>query len=49
MTQEELEQIGCGSLEDMITEDFGEIGTPERDQFELSCNGELLKDERISN
>ena len=47
MTQEELKKIGCGSIEDMIAEDFGEVGTPERDAFELSCDafiiGERLK------
>ena len=31
MTQEELKKIGCSSIEDLIAEDFGEIGTPERD------------------
>lgn len=50
MTQEELKQIGCCSIEELITEDFGEIGTPERDSFELSCDafiiGEKLKAER---
>jgi len=39
------------SLEDLITEDFGEIGTPERDQFEMECDafviGEQLKEERV--
>lgn len=51
MTQEEMNAIGCGSIEDMITEDFGKIGSPERDAFELSCDafiiGERLKFERI--
>ena len=51
MTQEEMNAIGCGSIEDMISEDFGKIGTPERDAFELSCDafiiGERLKLERI--
>lgn len=50
MTQEELKAIGCSSTEEMITEDFGELGTPERDQFELSGDafiiGERLKLER---
>lgn len=50
MTQEELKAIGCSSIDEMITEDFGELGTPERDQFELSCDafiiGERLKLER---
>ena len=51
MTQEEMNAIGCGSIEDMISEDFGKIGTPERDAFELSWDafiiGERLKHERI--
>ena len=38
-------------IEDLIAEDFGEIGTPERDQFEMDCDafviGEQLKEERI--
>ena len=37
-------------IEDLITEDFGEIGTPERDAFEMECDafiiGEQLKEER---
>ena len=43
MTQEGMKAIGCSSIEDMISEDFGEIGTPERDAFELSCIAERLK------
>lgn len=38
-------------IEDLIAEDFGEIGTPARDQFEMECDafviGEQLKEERI--
>ena len=38
-------------LEDLITEDFGPIGTAERDQFEMECDafiiGERIKDERL--
>lgn len=38
-------------IEDLIEEDFGKIGTPERDSFEMECNafiiGEQLKDERL--
>jgi DNA-binding XRE family transcriptional regulator len=51
MTQEELKRIGLTSIEDMITEHFGEVGTPEREAFELSCDtfilGEKLKEERL--
>lgn len=43
--------IGCSTIEELIAEDFGEIGTPERTEFELSCNafiiGEQLKEERL--
>ena len=38
-------------IEDLISEDFGAIGTPERDQFEMECDafiiGEQLKEERL--
>ena len=38
-------------IEDLITEDFGAVGTPQRDQFEMECDafiiGEQLKDERL--
>ena len=38
-------------IEDLITEDFGAIGTPSRDSFEMECDafiiGEQLKGERI--
>lgn len=51
MTQEELKAIGCTPLEDLITEDFGVLGTPERENFELGCDafiiGERLKAERL--
>ena len=37
-------------IEDLITEDFGPVGTAERDQFEMECDafiiGERLKVER---
>lgn len=37
-------------IEDLIAEDFGAPGTPERDQFEMECEafiiGEQLKEER---
>ena len=38
-------------IEDLIAEDFGEIGSPQRDQFEMECDafiiGEQLKVERL--
>ena len=37
-------------IEDLITEDFGKVGTAERDTFEMECDafiiGEQLKEER---
>ncbi|MBQ0054338.1 MAG: helix-turn-helix transcriptional regulator [Bacteroidales bacterium] len=40
----------CTPVEELITEDFGHIGTEERNQFEMECDvfiiGERLKDER---
>ena len=37
-------------VEELIAEDFGNIGTPERNQFEMECDafiiGEQLKEER---
>lgn len=51
MTQQELKNIGLTSIEDLISEDFGEIGTPKREEFELSCDafilGEKLREERL--
>jgi len=38
-------------IEDLITEDFGQLGTPERNQFEMETDafiiGEQLKEERL--
>lgn len=38
-------------IEDLITEDFGKVGTPTRDEFEMECDafiiGEQLKNERL--
>ena len=38
-------------IEDLISEDFGAFGTPEREQFEMECDafiiGEQLKEERL--
>lgn len=50
MTMQELQAIGCTSIDSLIAEDFGELGTNERTEFELSCDafiiGEQLKAER---
>lgn len=51
MNKDELKAIGCTSIEDLITEDFGALGTEERNAFEASCEafiiGEQLKAERL--
>ena len=51
MSNDELKAIGCTPIEDLITEDFGAIGTEERNEFENSCEafiiGEQLKAERL--
>ena len=50
-TKSELKALNCVSIEDLIEEDFGKIGTEERNEFELSCDsfilGEKLKEERL--
>ena len=51
MNNKYLNRMEITPIEDLITEDFGPIGTPERDQFEMECDafiiGEKLKDERL--
>ena len=51
MDKKELKQKNLTPIEDLITEDFGAIGTPEREQFDIECDafiiGEQLKDERL--
>ena len=34
MTREEMNRLNLTPIEDLITEDFGEIGTPSRNEFE---------------
>ena len=50
-SKEDLKQLNLTPIEDIISEDFGEVGTPERDEFELECDafiiGEQLKEKRI--
>ena len=50
-SKEELKQLNLTPIEDIISEDFGEAGTPERDEFDLECDafiiGEQLKEKRI--
>ena len=51
MDKKDLKKIDLTPIEDLITEDFGPVGTPERDQFEMECDafiiGEQLKAERL--
>lgn len=49
--KEELNKLSLTPIEELIEEDFGKQGTPERNAFELSCDafilGEQLKAERL--
>lgn len=51
MDKKDLNKMNLTTIEDLIEEDFGNVGTPERDQFEMECDvfviGEQLKDERL--
>ena len=51
MDKKDLKKMDLTPIEDLITEDLGPIGTPERDQFEMECDafviGEQLKGERL--
>lgn len=51
MDKKDLKKMDLTPIEDLITEDFGPLGTPERDQFEMECDafiiGEQLKAERL--
>ena len=51
MNRDNLQKMNLTPIEDLITEDFGPVGTPERDKFEMECDafiiGEQLKAERI--
>lgn len=51
MDKEEMKVMHLTPIEDLIEEDYGKVGTPCRDEFELSCDafilGEQLKAERI--
>ena len=44
-------KLNLTPIEDLIAEDFGKVGTPERDTFEMECDafiiGEQLKEERL--
>ena len=51
MNNDELKVIGCTSIEEIIAEDIGTLGTEERNAIEASCEafiiGEQLKAERL--
>lgn len=51
MDKKELKKMDLTPIDELITEDFGTVGTSERDQFEMECDafviGEQLKGERI--
>lgn len=44
-TNEELKVTGCTSIEELITEDFGAVGTPERDEFERRCEAFIINEQ----
>ncbi|MBR5905914.1 MAG: helix-turn-helix transcriptional regulator [Bacteroidales bacterium] len=50
MDNKELKRLNLTPIEDLIAEDFGEVNTPERNQFDMECDafviGEQLKAER---
>ncbi len=52
MNSNSYKELNLTPIEDLISEDFGEIGTPERDEFEMECDafiiGEQLKMERLN-
>ena len=50
MNKEEMKRLHLTPIEDLIDEDFGKIGTPERAHFDSECDafiiGEIIKDMR---
>ena len=52
MNSNSYKELNLTPIEDLINEDFGKIGTPERDEFEMECDafiiGEQLKMERLN-
>lgn len=50
MNKEEMKKRNLTPIEDFIEEDYGKIGTPSREKFEMECDafilGEKLKAER---
>lgn len=51
MANKDCKRTNLTPIEDLISEDFGAIGTREREQFEMECDafiiGEQLKGERL--
>ena len=51
MEKNNLKKMDLTPIEDLIAEDFGVVGSPQRDQFEMECDafiiGEQLKEERL--
>ena len=51
MEKNNLKKMDLTPIEDLIAEDFGVIGSPQRDQFEMECDafiiGEQLKEVRL--
>lgn len=47
MNKEEMKRLHLTPIEDLIDEDFGKIGTPERAHFDSECDafiiGEIIK------
>ena len=52
MNSNSNKELNLTPIQDLINADFGEIGTPERDEFEMECDafiiGEQLKMERLN-
>lgn len=50
MNRNEMDRCNLTPIEDFIEEDYGKVGTPSRDKFEMDCDafilGEKLKAER---
>ena len=42
MDKTNLKKIDLTPIEDLITEDFGAVGTPDRDQFEMECDAFVI-------
>jgi ribosome-binding protein aMBF1 (putative translation factor) len=51
MDKKDYKKLNLTPIEELITEDFGALGTTEREQFDMECDafviGERLKAERL--